>query len=234
MVRRQLQNESQAKISDDWRALTQAAHSLSKLERSLEIARTIEQVASAANPDRVRELIERGLRTDQRGHHDWPPIINLSEAKGYFFAKGSAELTAEFEKKLGSVVIPQLRVLAEEYAVNTIEAIGHTDEQAIVQRFSNLDAFILDVLNRDRSVANLIPADNAGLGLARAVSVVHALRLDPRLQAYSILPLSGGQLINTNDKTTIGGGGDAKERRRIEIRLRRSNFQDRERRAGRD
>jgi hypothetical protein len=69
----------------------------------------------------------------------------------------------------------------------------------------------------------LIPADNAGLGLARATAVVRVLMLDERLKGYTLLPLSGGQLIGVDDRLTKGGGGDERERRRIEIRVRRAN-----------
>jgi hypothetical protein len=101
--------------------------------------------------------------------------------------------------------------------------IGHTDEQKIAARASNLDWFLLDVINNTGKVSALIPADNAGLGLARAVAVVRILKADARMKDYTILPLSGGQLINVDDTMTAGGGGDEKERRRIEIRLRRPN-----------
>jgi hypothetical protein len=222
-MREQLRPEESTKISDHWRTLTFAARNVADLDRGLSLTKAIDETVAGATTQRIKELIQTGLRVEQRGGHDWPPIINLSEANGYFFAKGRAELTPNFEQGLRGVVIPRLRSLAQEFAVDTIEVIGHTDEQPILTRFSNLDAFLLDVLNREGLVTSLVPADNAGLGLARAVSVVRALRVDGRLHAYSILPLSGGQLINTNDKTTEGGGGDAKERRRIEIRLRRSN-----------
>ena len=155
--------------------------------------------------------------------HTWPPIISLSEAKGYSFASGKADLTEPFTKLITSDVIPKLLSLTKEYDVDTIEVIGHTDEQKVTQRNSNLDWFILDVLSNKAKVDVLLPADNAGLGIARAVSVMQALKQDGRLAGYSILPLSGAQLIDTRDKITEGGGGDGRERRRIEIRLRRSN-----------
>src|SRR5207245_11173678 len=106
----------------------------------------------------------------------------------------------------------------------TIEVIGHTDEQKIVARNSNLDAFLLDTLRTNTgNVSSLIPADNAGLGLARATAVVRVLGSDERLKDYTLLPLSGGQLIGVDDRLTRGGGGDERERRRIEIRVRRAN-----------
>ena len=66
-------------------------------------------------------------------------------------------------------------------------------------------------------------ADNAGLGLARALTVVKVLASDARLAAFRILPLSGAQLIDTGDRLTHWDGqGDVRERRRIEIRMRKS------------
>lgn len=87
----------------------------------------------------------------------------------------------------------------------------------------HLDSDLLDVLQGKANIDTLVPADNAGLGIARAVAVVRALKADGRLNAYSILPLSGAQLIDRDDKVTSGGGGADKQRRRIEIRVRRSH-----------
>jgi hypothetical protein len=116
-----------------------------------------------------------------------------------------------------------LLALAQRYGVSTIEIIGHTDEQKIVPRASNLDTSLLGVLHQTANVSSLVPADNAGLGLARAAAVVRVLMLDEHLRGYTLLPLSGGQLIGVDDKLTNGGGGDEQERRRIEIRVRRGN-----------
>ena len=69
----------------------------------------------------------------------------------------------------------------------------------------------------------LQPADNAGLGLARAVAVLRVLSSDPRLRGFRILPLSGAQLIGIDGRLTRWDGmGDVRERRRIEIRMRKS------------
>jgi hypothetical protein len=177
---------------------------------------------------RLIPLLERGLAAEKKGEHDWPPIINLSEARGHFFEKGKAELKPEFETHLRVVIVPLLLERARQYRVTTIEVIGHTDEQKIVSRNSNLDAFLLDtVRNNTGNVSSLIPADNAGLGLARATAVVRVLGADERLKSYTLLPLSGGQLIGVDDRLTSGGGGgDEPERRRIEIRLRRANISE--------
>ena len=81
----------------------------------------------------------------------------------------------------------------------------HTDEQPIGSRPSNLDIDLLPVLRNAATVGSLVPADNAGLGLARAVSVVSTLRQSPLLQDYKVIPLSGAQLVNTDETLAISG-----------------------------
>ena len=79
-----------------------------------------------------------------------------------------------------------------------------------------------DILRTNGRVGSLIPDDNAEMGLARAAAVVEFLRSNSRLAPYTLLPLSGGQVIGVYERLTTGGGDD-RERRRIEIRLRRAN-----------
>ena len=223
-IRKNQSGMAPEKISDQWRTLTRAARNIDSLADSVMVAEVVKGVLpDDKDRERVGPLIEKGLAAEKKGEHDWPPIINLSEARGYFFQTGKAELTPDFEDKLRTTIVPQLLDLARQFRVTTIEVVGHTDEQKIVQRYSNLDGFIVDVLHNTGNVANLIPADNAGLGLARATAVVRFLSLDERLKAYTLLPLSGGQLIGVDDSLTKGGGGDERERRRIEIRVRRAN-----------
>jgi hypothetical protein len=105
-----------------------------------------------------------------------------------------------------------------------IEVIGHTDEQRIVERPSNLDKTLIPFLQNKPGNERFVPADNAGLGLARAVAVTRVLSTDGRLADFQILPFSAAQLIDTGDKVATGlNPGDVKERRRIEIRVRRSD-----------
>jgi len=90
------------------------------------------------------------------------------------------------------------------------------------QRPSNLDSELISVFLGNASVSALLPGDNAGLGMARAVSVAGLLRADPRFASVTVLPLSGGQMILPGDAATNGASaGDAEDRRRIEIRVRR-------------
>jgi hypothetical protein len=58
----------------------------------------------------------------------------------------------------------------------------------------------------------LAPANDAGLGLARAVSVVSVSRQSELLADYKLIPLSGAQLVSAGTRS------DIRERRRIEIR----------------
>jgi outer membrane protein OmpA-like peptidoglycan-associated protein len=192
-------------IDDNWKALTKALQ-YSDLQKRLDIA----------------DSVMRSPAPSKKGEHDWPPIIRLREAAGYYFAKGSVELPEQFQRKIHTDVVPELLRIAKDFDVDVIEVIGHTDEQAILQRFSNLDTQLLEVTKGKSAIGILLPADNAGLGLVRAVSVAHALSAENALINFRILPLSGGQLIDTNDTMAQGAGGDVKERRRIEIRLRRS------------
>jgi outer membrane protein OmpA-like peptidoglycan-associated protein len=171
---------------------------------------------------------ERAGSKGPEGAHNWPPIINLSEADGYYFAVGSAELSEEFKDALVDKVAPKILQIAVEYPdVDVIEVIGHTDEQIIRRRFSNLDGMLIDVL-KSGNVASLIPADNAGLGISRAVAVETRLLQDSRLQKRfpRILPMSGAQLIQVDETLSKGSAGNVRDRRRIEIRLRQYNGPD--------
>jgi flagellar motor protein MotB len=172
----------------------------------------------------VLDTIERGMNGPDPSGHQWPPIISLSEAGGYFFKSGSAELSPAFHDTLIQKTLNEIFENIKKYNVDVIEVVGHTDEQPIGLRQSNLDRDLLSVLKNTTSVTSLVPADNAGLGLARAVSVVSVLRQSPLLGGYKIIPLSGAQLVNTDETLAILGGvpADIPERRRIEIRLRKS------------
>jgi flagellar motor protein MotB len=207
-----------------------------KIARGMALASAIDQTGSAKSgprltPEQVVTLIEKGIAASKlqsanergRGQHNWPPIINLSEAGGYYFASGNAVLTADFALALRTIVIPRLLEIVESFDVDVIEVIGHTDEQPVTSHASNLDRHLSSVTLGGADAAVLQWSDNAGLGLARALAVVKVLASDARLAAFRILPLSGAQLIDTDGRLTRWEGGDVRERRRIEIRMRKSN-----------
>jgi flagellar motor protein MotB len=179
----------------------------------------------------ILDAIVKGTSTTDKGAstgpgptgHQWPPIITLSEANGNFFKSGSAELSPSFHSKLASSIPEDILNNIKKFDVDVIEVVGHTDEQPLGVRQSNLDGNLLPVLKNTTAVSTLIPADNAGLGLARAVSVVSVLRQSPLLTGYKMIPLSAAQLVNTDETLAVLGiPANVPERRRIEIRLRKS------------
>jgi outer membrane protein OmpA-like peptidoglycan-associated protein len=213
------------------RQLMQEGADPDKLERGAALASAVDAAVAGRKiaklgPQEIVALIEKSLAAPEQptdsGHH-WPPIINLSEADGYFFAVGSAELTPDFAAELRGAVVERLLQIGETYDVDVIEVIGHTDEQPITSRVSNLDHRLSSVTLGEGDVGSLQWADNAGLGLARALAVVEALSADSRLHNFRILPLSAAQLIGVDGRLTRWDDrGDVRERRRIEIRMRKS------------
>ncbi|RVH06278.1 hypothetical protein CN217_24225 [Sinorhizobium meliloti] len=153
--------------------------------------------------------------------HEWPPIISLSEASGYYFRSGSAELTDKFTADLNDSISAQIADNLKRYGVDIVEVIGHTDEQPLARPTSNMDKLSIEVVSSKTPITELRPADNAGLGLARAISVANILRANTALEGVTILPLSAAQLVLPGDKLTNGQAGNVESRRRIEIRIRR-------------
>jgi flagellar motor protein MotB len=204
-----------------------------KIRRDVSLASAIDTTIAEHNmgnkltPQEIVALVEKSLSApddgDHRTGHTWPPIINLSEAQGYFFATGSAELTPNFTAQLQGPVAARLLEIARTFDVDVIEVIGHTDEQPVANHISDLDQKLPAVTLGGSGSESLQWADNAGLGLARALSVVEVLSADPRLRNFRILPLSAAQLIGVDGRLTRWDGeGDVRERRRIEIRMRKS------------
>lgn len=217
----------------DMELLSAKGINVDKALRDADIVGSIEKVMPAAGqsstpPQMIADAVSRGLSGDTQSGHQWPPIIRLSEADGNFFKTGSAELSPEFREKLMTSTPEQIVALIKKYDVDVIEVVGHTDEQPVGLRQSNLDRDLVPVLKNYARVASLVPADNAGLGLARAVSVVGVLNRSPLLSGYKLIPMSAAQLVNVDETLAIDGSlpGDIQERRRIEIRLRKSSPHD--------
>jgi outer membrane protein OmpA-like peptidoglycan-associated protein len=181
--------------------------------------RRLEAERSQLN-DRVKEL-EQQIRSKEQ-----PPIITLRETEGFYFAPASAEITPDFLGRLAKDVIPKLIALGEEHGAQIVEVIGHTDGTSINDRLrikANLDDFLGQYLDPSSPVA-VFPYDNVGLGIARAVSVSRALRQSGLPAKLDIQPLSASYLIAPNDRTLAAPRKvDDPSRRRIEIRIRRTN-----------
>lgn len=191
-----------------------------------ELGRRVRDGAARAGAPDPMDFATKAVASAGAGRKgEWPPFFSLSEAGGYYFDSGKATLRPEFERNLRASVIPLLKRNIDDYGVDVVEVIGHTDEVPMVGA-SNLDqSLIAASVNRLRIEA-LRSTDNAGLAIARAVAVVRILRADPRLRGVTILPLSGGQMIVPVDKAADGTAtASDQSRRRIEIRLRRSTEQ---------
>src|SRR6266436_6940391 len=148
--------------------------------RNADIVASIRKVMPAVSeattkPEDVAAAVERGLNGRGSSGHQWPPIISLSEANGYYFKSGSAELTPDFRASLVSSIPDRILAIIKQFDVDVIEVVGHTDEQPLMLHQSNLDRDLVTVLRDNGNIASLAPADNAGLGLARAASVVSVL-----------------------------------------------------------
>ncbi|TPL21550.1 hypothetical protein FJ952_07335 [Mesorhizobium sp. B2-4-10] len=185
--------------------------------------------AKAADP-RLLDRLEKTLSAsndrsaDAESSMQWPPMITLSD-DGYTFERGSAALTDAFRARLQTKVTDDVLSLLTRYKVDVVEIVGHTDEQKInPAKPSNLDAVAISAMNGASAISDLTPADNAGLGLSRAIAVANALIQTGRLGSVKIIPLSAAQLVMPGDIIADGSHvGDVRERRRIEIRVRRSS-----------
>lgn len=184
------------------------------------------EAATAAGAKDPAEYVKRAIQSQGKGKKgQWPPFFSLSEAGGYYFESGKATLRPAFEKNLREVVIPLLARNIDDYGVDVVEVIGHTDEVPMVGQ-SNLDTRLIAASGGGFPIGELGSTDNAGLAIARAVAVVRVLRSDPRLKSVTVLPLSGAQMIVPVDRVADGSASKSDQsRRRIEIRLRRSTGQ---------
>jgi flagellar motor protein MotB len=217
---------------DEARKLRERGITVDKAIRDAEVAAFLAKVvpraaSPAASSKEIADAIEKALHGKGPSGHQWPPIIDLSDAKGYSFKSGSAELSERFRRELEEKIPTRILENIKQYDVDVIEVVGHTDENPLPVKQSNLDRDLLAVLKSNAGIASLVPADNAGLGLARAVSVVSLLRQSKELSRYKIIPLSGAQLVNTDETLAVAGTpGDIPQRRRIEIRLRKTALRE--------
>lgn len=158
---------------------------------------------------------ETGLPPTPSGH-DWPPIITLGSDE-FRFVTSSAELSSDFRHRLETDVAQQVRQLLDQYGVDVVEIVGHTDEQPIRStQQSTLDTKAIPVLNGAAPITELVPVDNAGLGLARAIAVANVLEQALGSTVVKIVPLSGAQLIMPGDVLSSGlNPNNDRDRRRI-------------------
>ncbi|MFL5258158.1 MAG: hypothetical protein ACJ8AS_00270 [Hyphomicrobiales bacterium] len=241
-LRREIEQRHGVRLPEDWRELVRIQDALNELHtsagpsaiaQSLESERLVKQSLESLgyhveNEAEIADAILKNLppagEAASKPGHDWPPIIRLSEADHYYFELGKAEISSAFRRQLTEAIIPRLIELIREYDVDVIEVIGHTDEVPVANPASNLDAKLIDALKGHSLLHDLTFSDNAGLAIARASAVARILIEDGRLKGFRILPLSGAQVITTDERLSDGSSRrEVPSRRRIEIRLRRTS-----------
>src|SRR5439155_5607418 len=62
-----------------------------------------------------------------------PFAIPLKETSGFNFESGKADLSPEFKNNFRKDILPKISKYFEQYEVNLIEVIGHTDGQRLSQ-----------------------------------------------------------------------------------------------------
>jgi outer membrane protein OmpA-like peptidoglycan-associated protein len=229
-------NLSPTKIDALWKELVLAKNSESAIADAglamapdviAGLARLSKALADAGiDPSEIDSAQVASIASELSGNstgHNWPPIISLDD-DGNRFEVGSAEIKPAFRQSLQNDVASKVLALLQEYDVDVIEIIGHTDEQVITPtRGSNLDTSAIAALNGHVSPDQLIPVDNAGLGLARAIAVADVLKSTGKFGQAKFVPLSAAQLMLPGDKLSDGSdAGNDRARRRIEIRVRRT------------
>ncbi|MGI2906289.1 flagellar motor protein [Tolypothrix sp. VBCCA 56010] len=156
-----------------------------------------------------------------------PPILLIKD-ENYRFDPGSAEIPRAMSDYIRNKIVPDIEKNTKNFQINTVEIIGHTDEESIGSTTSNLDQNLEKVASGEIRVGDLKAGSNADLGLMRSLAVVRVLldiqKQQGRMQGINLRAYSAAQLILPN------GGfapipknqrqGDA-TRRRIEIRFTR-------------
>ena len=200
-------NQDPAKVvSEALRNLSALLAEKGTLEKNIaELSAQLEQVKQELN---------------SKGNNELPPILVIPTNN--YFQLGKATLEPEFRARLLDEYAPKLVAAVQKHGLQVIEIVGHTDEVAIENATSNLDKRLLPFLNSRWNETVLTAADNAGLGLARAAAVWRVLRDIKDLENVRILPMSAGQVIDTDQSVSSGTKpADDASRRRIEIRMRR-------------
>lgn len=202
--------EKKRELDENWKELTSDHEELKERYSQLK-----------AEMNEMKQKL-KDLEKGGDAEHNWPPIINLSDKVNEFlFSVGSAQISESFEMQLVNEIVDDVVDRVEKYDADVVEVIGHTDEQPVSDKNTNLDEMLIRVITGKAEPSELKFADNSGLGMARALSVAKVLQDSGELDHLTILPLSGAQLIIPHDKLSSGQPGDIETRRRIEIRVRR-------------
>ena len=169
-------------------------------------------------------LLAMGLAALTKGLNEKPPLIQLTETESFRFPTAHYALSREFRAALDEKYSEEIKSTIQEFGVNVIEVVGHTDGQPNPRwATSNLDRR-LQAVGPQQEFTGFRSGSNADLGLLRAMAVSRYLQalleqdqLDVRIRPYSASSLLDPQ-GNFNPAPTVS---DAR-RRRIELRFTRN------------
>ncbi|MDJ0730584.1 MAG: flagellar motor protein [Crocosphaera sp.] len=188
----------------------------------------IEQnLAANENPQQLKERIAELTEELEKMKNKFPPNIIIEGAGKYAFPSGSGQLTRNLKKYIATDLVKTIEDNFNQYDIDTVVVIGHTDGQFVGSRVSNLDKTLEQSATGNLPISNLTPGSNADLGLIRALAVVKELqriKLDgKRLQKLdaqtSFRAYSAAQLTLRDGTFAKPNPNPDAQRRRIEIRF---------------
>jgi outer membrane protein OmpA-like peptidoglycan-associated protein len=160
---------------------------------------------------------------------DLPPIKVFPESSKFKFSSGKAELSSDFKAYIHAQLEPEVLAITQQYDVDAIEVIGHTDGQEVGylechessrKIRGNLDQKLEVVAYKNQNVSTLCPGSNTDLGLMRALAVVQELKKSKgEIAKLNFRAYSAGQSLLEDGTPAPVNKNDTPERRRIEIRF---------------
>ncbi|MDF5731675.1 MAG: flagellar motor protein [Rhizonema sp. PD38] len=162
----------------------------------------------------------------QISNTETPPILLIKD-ENYRFDPGSAGISPAMLNYITNKLVPDIEKTTKKFTINTVEIIGHTDEQPIGSVFSNLDKNLEAAASSQGSVSTLKAGSNADLGLMRSLAVVKELltiqKQQGKIPKIKFRAYSAAQLILPNGEFAPIPQERQSEatRRRIEIRFTR-------------
>lgn len=161
-----------------------------------------------------------------------PPLIEIRDNENFRFLPNSAQISSRMEKYIKDEIVKLIEQYTQEYNINLVEIIGHTDEQVIGNAASNLDNNLETAAKSTTATTNidslLKAGSNADLGLMRSLAVVKLLQKiqiqENKMKNVKFRPYSAAQLILPNGDLANPPEGvreSDNSRRRIEIRFTR-------------
>ncbi|MCY4360391.1 MAG: hypothetical protein OXC47_07000 [Cyanobacteria bacterium MAG APA_bin_95] len=169
-------------------------------------------------------LLAMGLVTLAKALSEKPPLILLEETDSFRFDTSSYVPSQDFLDALETKYNEDIKPTIENFDVDVIEVIGHTDGEPNVRRASNLDHRLRTLASQGK-FTGFQYGSNADLGLLRAMAVGRHLQalLEQEQLDVGIRPYSAASLLDPQGNFNPAPTANDPSRRRIELRFTRSN-----------